>query len=57
MTPERRVLVGDHTVEEFYWAGDMVVYVDHQLVKKSYEQIVEELTDQFNEAFLREVSR
>jgi hypothetical protein len=29
MTPERKCKVTDKLVEEYYWAGKMVVYIDH----------------------------
>ena len=28
MTPKRRETINGHTVEEYWWAGDYVVYVD-----------------------------
>lgn len=32
MSPERKAIIGEHKVEEYYWAGKMVVYVDNHLV-------------------------
>lgn len=40
MTPERKTYVDGHLVEEFYWNGKMVVYVDHRATELSYDDIV-----------------
>lgn len=32
MTPNRKQIIDNHMVEEFYWNGKFVVYVDHKLV-------------------------
>lgn len=37
MNPERSKKVGKHTIEEFYWAGEWVVYVDNRSSDLSYE--------------------
>lgn len=37
MTPDRVKKVGKHIIEEFYWAGKMVVYVDNRLTQQSFE--------------------
>lgn len=44
MTPERSETINQHLVEEYYWAGELVVYVDHHLVPgKSFSQVCKEL--------------
>jgi len=43
MYPNRKTIVNGHLIEEFYWAGKMVVYCDHRLQEnKTYEQVIEE---------------
>ena len=37
MRPERRSVVDGQQVEEYYWAGKMVVYVDHHATDESFE--------------------
>lgn len=36
MTPDQFTVIDGHKVEEFYWAGKTVVYVDNQLVSTDY---------------------
>ena len=45
MSPERQTTVNGHQITEYYWAGVMVVYVDHKLTKESYEQAIARLED------------
>lgn len=40
MTPERSERIGNVLVEEFYWAGELVVYVDHHLTREYFEEAV-----------------
>ena len=42
MIPERSITVNGHLIEEFYWAGEMVVYIDHKLISLSYDNAVRE---------------
>ena len=43
MTPERKIIINGKLIEEYYWAGRMVVYVDHFLQReKTYEQVIKE---------------
>lgn len=37
MTPERKKTIDGTKVEEFYWAGKMVVYIDNQRTDESYD--------------------
>jgi hypothetical protein len=30
MTPERKKIIGGYKIEEYYWNGKMVVYIDNQ---------------------------
>ena len=43
MTPQRKREINGHVIEEYYWHGEMVVYVDNQLVKESFEKAIERL--------------
>lgn len=41
MSPYRRAIIKGHFIEEFYWAGKKVVYVDNFLTSMSYDQAIE----------------
>lgn len=43
MSPDREYIAknGDK-VQEYYWAGKMVVYVNNQLSKKTFNELVDE---------------
>lgn len=43
MSPDRKETVNGKLVEEYYWAGEYVVYVDHRAAKGSFEKIIEKL--------------
>jgi hypothetical protein len=38
MSPDRKQTVNGHAVEEFYWAGRWVVYVDGILSAQTFDQ-------------------
>ena len=57
MTPERRIHIGDQKIEEYYWAGDMLVYVNNRLSNKSYEDAVIEANDRFRAEFVALANR
>jgi hypothetical protein len=40
MNPERQTWIGDKHIEEFYWAGSLVVYVNHFLSEMTYSEAV-----------------
>lgn len=44
MTPNRRDKINGHIIEEFYWNGDFVTYVDDRLHWGTFDQAREELT-------------
>jgi hypothetical protein len=50
MSPERSKVVGDQKIEEFYWAGKMVVYINNWLSALSYEAAVETALLQIEES-------
>lgn len=41
MTPSRNTRVNGHKIEEYYWAGRLVVYVDNQKFGGSFSEAVE----------------
>jgi hypothetical protein len=41
MSPNREKKIGSHHIEEFYWAGRMVVYVDNRKTEQSFETACE----------------
>jgi hypothetical protein len=43
MTPERTLTVNGKKVEEFYWAGKLIVYVDHHLVETDFDTTCQSL--------------
>lgn len=43
MTPERSKVIDGSRVEEFYWAGKMVVYIDSTLTGETFEQACKRL--------------
>lgn len=43
MTPERKTTINGVKIEEFYWAGKMVTYVDNHKVDRTYDEVVAEI--------------
>lgn len=41
MSPERKTEINGHTITEYYWAGDMVVYVNGRLSPMTYSAACE----------------
>lgn len=39
MTPERKIEIDGHLIEEYYWAGKLVVYLDHRVIDQTYEEV------------------
>lgn len=37
MSPDRKKIIGNVKIEEYYWAGKIVVYVDNHLSDLSFE--------------------
>lgn len=42
MNPERDALINGILVEEFYWNGGMVVYVNNRRSDKTFEEAIKE---------------
>lgn len=40
MEPDRKIVIGDDQIEEYYWAGKMVCYVNHRLSERSFDEEV-----------------
>lgn len=43
MSPNNKCEINGHVIEEFWWAGKSVVYVDNKLTEKSYSDACEDL--------------
>jgi len=46
MTPERKEIIGSHKVEEYYWAGKKVVYIDNKATEETFDEARERLKEQ-----------
>ena len=44
MKAERKKIVNGKTIEEFYWAGRLVVYVDNNLKNGTFDEISAKIT-------------
>lgn len=38
MDPERKIKINGHDIEEYWWAGELIVYIDYQLFNGTYEE-------------------
>jgi hypothetical protein len=46
MSPERSTIINGIKIEEFYWHGDLIVYVDNCLQEdKDYDTVVKEVLE------------
>ena len=45
MSPDRVKIVGNQKVEEFYWVGRHVVYVDNRLSKDTFDEACSKLEE------------
>ena len=46
MTPERSTSINGRRIDEFYWHGEMVVYIDHRATEESYDDAVARLQEE-----------
>ena len=53
MTPEQSTEIKGRKVEQFYWAGKTVVYVDNHLVRGSYSETCEAVRKGVEPEFVR----
>lgn len=44
MDPERKKTINGNEVCEFYWAGKMVVYINHHLTHETFDAACERLS-------------
>lgn len=44
MTPSKTKTINGQLVEEFWWAGKYVVYIDHHATEETFNQAVARLT-------------
>lgn len=44
ITPERKEVINGNEIEEIYWAGKFIVYINNRLYKGSFEEAVKQLT-------------
>ena len=40
MKPKRNEKIGRHIVEEFYWNGKMIIYIDNHISDLSWEKAI-----------------
>lgn len=43
MTPEKKKVINGRTVEQYYWAGEWVTYVDGHLVPETFDEAVDKI--------------
>lgn len=46
MSPNRKKQVGSKIIEEYWWAGGYVVYVNNRFVEGTFEQITTKLINE-----------
>lgn len=54
MSPERKFTSGTHVVTEYYWAKEMVVYLDGTAFKGSYDDACKIAARRSGEDLIRE---
>ena len=42
MNPDKKKTIKGHKVEQFYWAGKDIVYIDERLTNKLFDEITAE---------------
>lgn len=43
MAPDRKKIIEGTLVEEYYWAGKVVVYLDHSLTTETFDEACKRL--------------
>lgn len=38
MRPDDKMIINGHKVEEYYWAGRKVVYINNRLTEKTFDE-------------------
>lgn len=41
MTPDRAAVINGKSIKEYYWAGEMVVYIDNRLSGMTFDMACE----------------
>lgn len=54
MSPDRVKIIDDQRIEEFYWAGRMVVYIDNKLTDETFDQACNRLDLEYGQRLLDE---
>lgn len=52
MTPDRVKVIDDNRVEEFYWAGKMVVYINNRATEETFEKACNRLELEYGQRLL-----
>lgn len=42
MSPDRKAVINGKTIAEYYWAGEMVVYIDNRLSGMTFDLACEQ---------------
>ncbi len=43
MSPDKKEIVNGKKVEEYYWGGKYVVYIDNRLFKGTYKEAITQI--------------
>jgi len=43
MQPERKTIINGHTIKQYYWNGELVVYIDHRATDEAYLEAIKRL--------------
>ena len=57
MSPDKRKTIKGHKIEQYYWSGKDVVYVDNKLTDKKYDNITVDNVDEIHKALIRDNGR
>jgi len=41
MQPNRSVIVNGHSIEEYYWGGKFVIYIDNKISIYSFQEAID----------------
>ncbi len=52
MTPNRKKTLNGHKIEQFYWAGKQVVYLNDRLSHKTFDSITVQNVDEIHRNLL-----
>lgn len=46
LSPERKSLIGDYTIVEYWWARAYIVYVNNKLVADDFDTVLKKIANQ-----------